>query len=285
MSRMQGENRSSKQSYLQCIWMAAGVIDYKLCDRQYECETCPLDAGIRQGSLTPVWKMPLDRLPASGKTRPGAGRREREAELIDFEGYGVVDTLFYHPAHVWARVEDAGRLRIGLDDFAQKLIGRVFAVSLPEEGDAIGPGATSWRVVHAAGETVLTVPVSGVVKQVNRRLPQHPSLINRDPYGQGGAMVVQPDQLVDDLKRLYYGKQVKRWYESETERLHHDLMSLMGESHPELGCTLQDGGFHVEDLFEVMSVDQVANVIDRFLCPGSSSEANAVLGSDRESQE
>ena len=32
---------------LPCVWMSAGVINYRLCDREYECESCPLDTAIR----------------------------------------------------------------------------------------------------------------------------------------------------------------------------------------------------------------------------------------------
>jgi hypothetical protein len=33
---------------LKCVWMLAGVVDYKLCDRQYDCEHCPLDSALRE---------------------------------------------------------------------------------------------------------------------------------------------------------------------------------------------------------------------------------------------
>lgn len=33
---------------LKCIWMLAGVLTYRLCDRQYDCEHCPLDAALRE---------------------------------------------------------------------------------------------------------------------------------------------------------------------------------------------------------------------------------------------
>ncbi len=33
---------------LKCIWMLAGVLTYRLCDREYDCERCPLDAALRE---------------------------------------------------------------------------------------------------------------------------------------------------------------------------------------------------------------------------------------------
>ncbi|OGS58522.1 MAG: hypothetical protein A3J79_10675 [Elusimicrobia bacterium RIFOXYB2_FULL_62_6] len=34
-----------------CVWMATGFISYKLCDRSYQCETCPFDQAIRNEEL------------------------------------------------------------------------------------------------------------------------------------------------------------------------------------------------------------------------------------------
>jgi glycine cleavage system H lipoate-binding protein len=70
------------------------------------------------------------------------------------QGYDVAPMLFYHPAHVWARIEEQGIVRVGLDDFGQKLAGRVYSVQLPPAGTTVGRGAHCWRVTHHAGETV-----------------------------------------------------------------------------------------------------------------------------------
>ena len=41
------------ESTIPCVWMSAGLLTYRLCDRGYECERCPLDAGIRGVELAP----------------------------------------------------------------------------------------------------------------------------------------------------------------------------------------------------------------------------------------
>jgi hypothetical protein len=33
---------------LPCVWMAAGLLAYKLCDRGFDCESCPLDCALRR---------------------------------------------------------------------------------------------------------------------------------------------------------------------------------------------------------------------------------------------
>lgn len=32
---------------LPCVWMSAGLVAFKLCDREGECESCPFDRAMR----------------------------------------------------------------------------------------------------------------------------------------------------------------------------------------------------------------------------------------------
>jgi glycine cleavage system H lipoate-binding protein len=259
------ESSQGKKGFLECIWMLARVVDFKLCDREYECESCWLDIGIRQTGNPRV--PATSSRPGSGTERlPGAG-----TGVMNIRGYSVPSTLFYHPRHSWARIEQGGRVRVGLDDFGQKLAGRFYSVLLPAPGTEVGPGCENWRIVHSAGETVLTTPVRGVVEERNTRLSQLPSLVNRDPYGNGAAFVVKPVDLVKDLKGLYYGKQVERWCENEIETLHGELLRLMEKHAPVLGQTLQDGGVHIADLSAEIGAPELQRLIDRFLSVSASS--------------
>jgi glycine cleavage system H lipoate-binding protein len=252
------EGGQAGDGFLECVWMRAGVVDFRLCDREYDCENCPLDRGISQAGRR-----------RGAKAEPGArgfvsGREIGEAPL-NVHGYAAPPTLFYHPRHVWVRIEEAGRVRVGLDDFGQKLTGRVYSVTLPELGSTVDPSCADWRIVHRAGETALTVPVAGVVEESNDRLAQQPSLVNREPYGAGAAFVLRPKDLLGDLKGLYYGRQVERWFDDETHALHGELFALLEKRVPSLGQTLQDGGVHIEDLSAEIGAGELQRLIDRFL--------------------
>ncbi len=261
------ESSQPREGFLECVWMLARVVDFKLCDREYECENCWLDRGIRQTG-GPRALVPASR-PGVSLERAPAG----DAGVMNIRGYAVPNTLFYHPRHSWARIEEGGRVRVGLDDFGQKLAGRFYSVLLPAPGTEVGPGCENWRIVHSAGETVLTTPVKGVVEERNSRLSQLPSLVNRDPYGNGAAFVVKPVDLVGDLKGLYYGRQVERWCENEVEILHSELLKLMEKHAPVLGQTLQDGGVHIADLSAEIGAPELQRLIDRFLSVSASSLA------------
>jgi hypothetical protein len=39
-----------------CVWMASGVVTYKLCDFEYNCELCPFDQVLREGTPSQFWR-------------------------------------------------------------------------------------------------------------------------------------------------------------------------------------------------------------------------------------
>lgn len=220
-----------------CWWMVAGVVDYKLCDRNFDCEHCPFDLILQSGS-------------------------QQTEEKSTATPRGVIESVFYHPAHLWVRVEDRGNVRVGLDDFAQRILGRVYSVSLPHEGLRIETGKYCWSVTHKAGETLLLAPITGVILEVNWKLNQSPSLLNRDPYGAGWAFVVKPTDLRIGLRDLFYGPRAGKWHKAETEKLY----ALVTQSANENGSVqLPDGGVLENDFLSELSLAQMRELISSFL--------------------
>lgn len=233
-----------------CWWMLAGIVDYKLCDRDFDCEHCPFDLILQTGS-------------------------QPEQKRADSQ---LMDSAFYGPAHVWVRVEDRGNVRIGLDDFAQRILGRVYAVSLPHEGIKLEKGEHCWSVTHKDGETPLLVPLSGTILEVNWKLKQSPSLLNRDPYGDGWAVVIKPTDLRTGLRDLFYGSRAVAWHSAEMEKLQSLTFEISGRA---TGVsTLPDGGMLNKDFLSELSAEQMRELIDSFLPrPGQKQKP-----SDRHSQ-
>src|SRR6185503_363261 len=136
----------------QCVWMLAGVVDYKLCDREFDCEHCPFDIAIHERAGI--------KAQTSGRAQATESKsRESRPNSENVDGSELRASFFYHPAHVWASVEEAGNVRAGLDDFAQQIIERAYLIELPEEGANVTGGEVCWRVAHKNGEAGLVAPI------------------------------------------------------------------------------------------------------------------------------
>ena len=122
-----------------------------------------------------------------------AGLAEGEAIIVRVAGkeYIVPRGLLYTESDEWVRVED-GRVRVGITDYAQKEMKDIVGVELPEVGEEVERGQeVAWLESIKASEPV-KAPVSGRIAEVNERLLDEPELLNRDPYGEGWILVLEP---------------------------------------------------------------------------------------------
>jgi glycine cleavage system H protein len=88
----------------------------------------------------------------------------------------------YTKDHEWIRVE-GGVGRVGITDFAQKQLGDVVFLELPQVGRALKQGDQFGTVESVKAVSELYSPVSGEVVAVNAALADHPEVVNKDPHG------------------------------------------------------------------------------------------------------
>lgn len=90
-----------------------------------------------------------------------------------------MSTVYYSKTHEYAIVENNIAF-IGISDFAQKALGNVVYVDMPEEGDDITAGEDFGAVESVKAASDLIAPVSGEVLEINEKLIDNPRLINQD---------------------------------------------------------------------------------------------------------
>lgn len=102
----------------------------------------------------------------------------------------------YTADHEWALL-DAGRVRMGITDYAQEALGDVVFVQLPEPGTRVEAGAAFSEVESTKSVSDIYAPVSGVVVEVNTELADAPQRLNEDPYGEGWICVIEASDPAD----------------------------------------------------------------------------------------
>src|SRR5437868_10458038 len=82
-------------------------------------------------------------------------------------GFQVPENLRYHPGHTWALSESPSLVRVGMDDFAAKLTGKLEHVTLPKRGQWIRQGQ-KMCTLHRDGSAVdIVSPIEGSVSDIN----------------------------------------------------------------------------------------------------------------------
>ena len=111
--------------------------------------------------------------------------------------------LKYTKSHEWVKEED-GVYTVGLTDYAQKELGDLVFVNLPEVGDSLTVGEAFADVESVKAVSDVYAPVGGEVLEINEELLDAPERINQDPYGAWFVKVGQPEQAEPLLSAAAY---------------------------------------------------------------------------------
>lgn len=102
--------------------------------------------------------------------------------------------LLFAKTHEWVQFLDGDSARLGISDFAQKELGDLVFINLPEKGDAVTKGQPFSDVESVKAVSNVYSPVTGVIRAVNDKLFDHPELVNSDPYD---AWFVEVEDITD----------------------------------------------------------------------------------------
>jgi glycine cleavage system H lipoate-binding protein len=174
-----------------------------------------------------------------------AARQEAKAPRLQpalVGGFAVPENLRYHPGHTWALSESPSLVRVGMDDFASKLTGKLESITLPQRGQWIRQGQ-KMCTIHRDGRTVdLVSPIEGSVSDINEGIVKDAKLALRDPYGEGWLVTVQAPDAKTSFRNLLGGAMARWWTEESANRLQRHLPMAMA------GAMAQDGGVAVDNV-------------------------------------
>ena len=137
--------------------------------------------------------------------------------MIKIEKYEFDETLYYdRKDHLWARIEDETRVRVGLDMFGQNSAGTVVYLKILPAGKPARKGRAFGSLEAGKYVGPLKAPVAGKLVEVNQEVLDDPGLVNSDPYGRGWFVVIEPSNLQADLSDLAHGEaDIRAWVESD----------------------------------------------------------------------
>jgi glycine cleavage system H lipoate-binding protein len=165
------------------------------------------------------------------------------SKMVEIFGFQVpTDAYYLHRGHAWAVLEGTGQVRVGLDDFSQKILGPPDDLKLPEAGKVCYQDHPFLALFKQGRKASFEAPVDGVIEAINPKIRQKPSLIHDDPYGEGWLFLVKPINLQGSLDNLFSGEANATWITEESHR----LLTMMDST---VGVTLPDGGAVVDDLY------------------------------------
>ena len=126
--------------------------------------------------------------------------------------------LYYdRSTHVWVRYQGE-TATIGLDALGLESLGDMAYISLQAVGLPAQRGAAAGSLEAAKMVGDIVAPVSGTIAARNEAVLRDPSLVNRDPYGEGWLLQLEPSDWARESAELVHGADLARWVEAEIER-------------------------------------------------------------------
>jgi CheY-like chemotaxis protein/glycine cleavage system H lipoate-binding protein len=132
--------------------------------------------------------------------------------------FSIPGGVLISKGHCWASMSQDGSVKVGLDDFAKKLIGRVDDVELPTVGMNVKAGQLLFSVRQKGRRAQFHAPLSGQVVKVNAALSEDGDALEVTPYQKNWTCVIDADNLDVELPALKIGKSAVSLYEADIER-------------------------------------------------------------------
>jgi glycine cleavage system H lipoate-binding protein len=259
-----------------CLWMQAGVVKFKNCDNYYDCTTCKYDHAMGQKAAKGKqmnWQQAMKLRPDMDRVcRHSLTNRietricayDYECATCDFDqffedvwttkskslpfevqrvkGFDVPMGYYFHDGHAWARIESGGCIRIGLDDFALKVLGEADALDLPLMGKELDQGKIGWGLKRKDNCADVLSPIDGVIVEVNSEIREKPDMANREPYGGGWLFMVRTPDVKATIGKLMADQQSLTWMNREVSNLETMIEDVAGP-------LAADGGYLVNDIY------------------------------------
>jgi glycine cleavage system H protein len=187
-----------------------------------------------------------------------------QATAYAFDDLSVPAGVYLDGGHTWVHLEADGDAHVGVDRFAESLLGRVDAVELPEVGREVHRGERLFSLVQGERVTDFVAPIDGVVRSVAKTLGRHPEAIKSDPYREGWVCRLVPRNLARNLKRLRIAEEARDWLAGEAARFQ-EFFAARPLAESPLGAVMQDGGQPTGGVLEWMDDETWRRFNDEFL--------------------
>jgi glycine cleavage system H lipoate-binding protein len=208
-----------------CIHHMKQRIEFRACTHEYKCSDCEFDQYFQDEFMVHAMVKPVS--------------------TMDIHGFKIPQGYYLHRGHAWVKIEEDSEVRVGLDDFALKLMGPPDTIVPPLVGKAITRNDAQITLNRGKNSARVLSPVNGVVTAVNPAVRKQGKQAAQNPYSDGWVMRIHATDLRTDLKELMIGGETQDFLKNEIDQVHQAVEDVAGP-------LAADGGFLGSDIYGSM---------------------------------
>jgi glycine cleavage system H lipoate-binding protein len=200
---------------------------------------------------------------AQKKYHPAFQKKYEIIENVVFDKVSVsfpADT-YISKGHTWAEIQGNGLIKVGVDDFVLKSVGKFIVTKLARKGSLVKKGDPIIEAKLGEKSIAFRSPIDGTVGFIND------DLIGKsisDPYGEDWGVILSPINFEKNAAVLKSNENLIDWMKKEFFRLKEYLIDT--SVHPQLaGATMLDGGKLIEGVVSQLDQNSIKKFEDEFL--------------------
>jgi len=187
------------------------------------------------------------------------GRRSADTHQR-IRGILMPEETFFTKKHSWFKRNARNNILLGLDDFAQRIVGTPQHIEFAKAGRHLNQGDTLATVTVGDMKFNLKSPCKGQVVRTNTDLINNPSWMNQSPYQKAWVAEMVPEEPVFSMNQFLTGEPARTWMRNEVDR----LIALV-QNVPAQVASLPDGGEVANHFGEHLDEKTRNRVVKEFL--------------------
>lgn len=180
------------------------------------------------------------------------------------ESIYVPQGLYYSKGHTWLNFSEDGKLKLGIDDFLNKVLKPTKVKVLLDEGASLKRGEPILEIYTNRNKVTVYSPIDGVITNLNRNVIEKPELIIENPYRDNWLIEIEPVDVKVTIPSFKIGKEVVAWMKEEVTRFK-DMLAQLSPKPSLVGATLYDGGNIVEGVAKLLDDESLSKFEENFL--------------------
>lgn len=257
-----------------CVWMDAGLVNYKLCDKNFECDGCPFDRVMRTEHHPFAERAVMQ----SDTEAVHTVQRDNSDAMFDDVIHHLIGPLkrtalpndrLYFSNHSWLQKLEDGRCRIGLNGYVSHLVQPIMAAIVSNTPSRIEKDSPfAWFIRDDQTYTIHS-SVAGIVTETNGALSAKPSLVTSDPYDRGWLITIDPRDASEESARYFTADDFRVRLNTDISKMESLLLSTLAKQRKEIGTSMFDGGFRIETIEQFIGEKRYDQLLSRLFRPHS----------------
>jgi len=228
---------------LPCIWVLSGVLSYRLCDRDYECDGCELHhalSGEGRASCHHAEGQSPESIHIPDAASPSGQAGSHLSHLLS--GCRLYLDRPYRPPHFWLAETDTDVVTVGLDGSLLRILRPIRRIVSPGPGLYLERDQPCGWIAREHLAVPLKMPIAGEVVETN---VAHAEVDDpcRLPEGEDWLFRVRPAEPLDNVSGIVRAEDTLAWYADRLRIVKQailEALGVLGES--AVGPVLADGG-------------------------------------------